>query len=296
MIVRNRPNIWELIGVWRLSILPRIAPQLSCVILWSCLVVSIVHHFPVVLRTWSVTPFTLLGVALSIFLGFRNNACYDRWWEARRQLGAMVGEARSFARICVSLPGIDGSTRMRLITDTIAFVNELMDSLRETNAHLHPIDKAPSTPKGPDFFLRKLGLLVAGQLASSVVGEQLYKLLEERLIAFAGIQAACERIQSTPTPFTYTLLVDRTAYAYCFLLPFGLAGTIGWITPLFTALVAYAFFGLDALGDELEDPFGDHLNALPLSALARTIEISLLEALGADMIPDQTEPIRSVLM
>jgi len=80
------------------------------------------------------------------------------------------------------------------------------------------------------------------------------------------------------------------------LLPFGLAGTIGWITPLFTALVAYAFFGLDALGDELEDPFGDHLNALPLSALARTIEISLLEALGADMIPDQTEPIRSVLM
>jgi putative membrane protein len=53
------------------------------------------------LQAWTVAPFTLLGVALSIFLGFRNSACYDRWWEARRQLGALVAESRSFARICV---------------------------------------------------------------------------------------------------------------------------------------------------------------------------------------------------
>ena len=70
---------------------------------------------------------------------------------------------------------------------------------------------------------------------------------------------------------------------------------MGWATPLFTGLVAYAFFGLDALGDELEDPFGDHVNALPLLALARTIEISLLEAIDVDDVPDFLQPVDSVL-
>ncbi|MGB5831381.1 MAG: bestrophin family ion channel [Thiohalocapsa sp.] len=36
---------------------------------------------------FSLAPFTLLGVALSIFLGFRNNAAHVRWWEARKQWG-----------------------------------------------------------------------------------------------------------------------------------------------------------------------------------------------------------------
>lgn len=137
--------------------------------------------------------------------------------------------------------------------------------------------------------------LVAEQLRNGTIGEPLYKLLEEWLIALAGLQAVCERIQSTPTPLTYTLLVDRTAYAYCFLLPFGLATTMGWVAPLFVALVAYAFFGLDALGDELEAPFGDNVNALPLLALARTTEISVLEAGEANTIPDALLPVDSIL-
>jgi ion channel-forming bestrophin family protein len=70
---------------------------------------------------------------------------------------------------------------------------------------------------------------------------------------------------------------------------------MGWATPLFTCLVAYAFFGLDALGDELEDPFWEHANALPLLALARTIEISLSEAIGAEEVPDFRQPENFVL-
>jgi putative membrane protein len=82
---------------------------------------------------------------------------------------------------------------------------------------------------------------------------------------------------------------------HVFLLPFGLATTMGWVTPLFVALVAYAFFGLGALGDELEDPFGDNVNALPQLALARIIEISVLEAGEANTIPDALLPVDSIL-
>ncbi|WP_082125371.1 bestrophin family protein, partial [Silvibacterium bohemicum] len=233
--------------------------------------------------------------ALSIFLGFRNSACYDRWWEARRQLGSMVGEMRSFARICISLSKIDRADRDAMVRDAITYTYELMHALRKSQRPTPVPAEYSSTSNIPDHILRRLGLRVAGQFEKAVIGEQIYKLLEERLTAFTAVQVACERIGSTPTPFTYTLLIHRTAYAYCFLLPFGLVSTMGWATPLFTVLVAYAFFGLDALGDELEDPFGDHPNALPLLSLARTIEINLLEAIEAQEVPEFLRPVDSLL-
>jgi ion channel-forming bestrophin family protein len=240
MIARDKPNVWELIGVWRLSILPHIAPQLACSVLWSCFIVWIGTRLSWATRGWTVAPFTLLGVALSIFLGFRSSACYDRWWEARRRLGALVAETRSFARLCVNVPRLSPAVREALLGETIAFAYALMRSLRKVQQPSRTSQAKATSRNAPDLVLRKLGRLVAEQLGNGTIGEPLYKLLEERLIAFAGIQAACERIQSTPTPLTYTLLVDRTAYAYCFLLPFGLATTMGWVTPLFVALVAYA--------------------------------------------------------
>lgn len=52
------------------------------------------------------------------------------------------------------------------------------------------------------------------------------------------------------------------------------------MTPFVVAIVAYTFFGLDALGDEIEEPFGLEANDLPLDTLCRTIEVNLLESLG----------------
>ncbi len=109
------------------------------------------------------------------------------------------------------------------------------------------------------------------------------------------MQVACERIRSTPTPFTYSLLLHRTAYAFCFLLPFGVAGTLRWASSLLCGLIAYAFFGLDALGDELQEPFGTGMNALPLYAMARTVEISLLEAVGETDLPAPAQPVQNIL-
>ena len=287
--------------MFRLSVLPRIASQLLAVCLFAVAVVLLEHRRPEIFRGWTVAPFTLLGVALSIFLGFRNSACYDRWWEARRQLGALIGEMRSFARLATSLRGGDRGRRERAVRLAIAYVYALMAHLRGATP---PVEATRCAPAGlsfagaanvPDAMLRALAEEPAAMLAENEIGEQVFRLFDDRLSAFAAIQVACERIRGTPTPFTYTLLLHRTAYAYCFLLPFGLASTMGWGTPLFCTLVAYAFFGLDALGDELEEPFGTSLNALPLDAMARTVEISLLEALGATDVPLPLQPIDSVL-
>jgi putative membrane protein len=115
--------------------------------------------------------------------------------------------------------------------------------------------------------------------------------IDRTISAMLGTSTACERIRNTPVPFSYTLLLHRTAYLYCFLLPFGLVDTIGYMTPFVTAIVAYTFFGLDALGDEIEEPFGSAANDLPLDALCRTIEIDLREALGDHDVPPPLTPV-----
>ena len=55
--------------------------------------------------------------------------------------------------------------------------------------------------------------------------------------AFGG----CERIAYTPLPFTYSVILHRTVYLYCFMLPFGLLDAIGFMTPVMVAFVAYTF-------------------------------------------------------
>jgi len=286
----------------RLSILPRIAPQVVLLVVFSAGVVGLWRFEPWVFGRFSVAPFTLLGIAISIFLGFRNNACYDRWWEARKQLGALIGEMRSLARLALTLPGGDRARRERLVRAAIAYVYALMAELRgeampEEVARYAPgmVSHGRDARFVPDGLLRGLGTECGAMLAEGEIGEIVYQRFDERLAAVTGIQVACERIRGTPTPFIYTLLLHRTAYAFCFLLPFGLVGTMGYATPVFCGVVAYTFFGLDALGDELEEPFGAWVNALPLSAMARTVEIGLLDALGERELPEPLQPVDSVL-
>lgn len=298
MIVRQRPRFFELLFLLKGSILRRIVPQLITVFVFAVIVVIVESFWPEPFHSLVAAPFTLLGIAISVFLGFRNNACYDRWWEARRQLGEMVGEMRTLARLSTSLLR-NHNVEQAVLRGLIGYTFALMSNLRgepisnEAAAYL-PEDllsavRASGNP--PARILRAVSARYTEALQYRTLTDIEFLALENHMGAVANIQVACERIASTPTPFTYTLLLHRTAYLFCFLLPFSLAPTLGWATPIFCTLIAYTFFGLDALGDELEEPFGDHSNALPLNALARVIEVDLLEALDAEDLPPYLLPV-----
>lgn len=296
MIVRPRPGLFGLLLVMRGSVLPQIAPRVAGVALLAVLVQGAARHWPGRVPDFGTGSFALLGVVLSIFLGFRNTACYDRWWEARRQWGALLLEVRSLARDSVALlPGPSGA---RVVRGAIGFAHALAERLRGTTgegslAWVPEAERAGLRPlrNRPEAMLRLMALELAGLLQTGALHPQLYQPFSERLAGMTAVQAACERIGNTPLPFAYTLLVHRTATLFCVLLPFGLYSTVGWGTPLAAAMLAYAFFGLDALGTELEAPFGDSPNALALDAMVRTMEIDLLEALGETALP---EPLRAV--
>lgn len=305
MIVRDRPKLLKLFFVLRGSILPNILPQLLLVAMLSALVVLGHHAYPGIVPSFSGAPVAIMGVTISIFLGFRNNACYDRWWEGRKLWGQMLISARSLSRQTLVLDG-RGQTeaRRRILSLVIAFGFAMVRHLRPqaaSNAGLERLTPADvedlrNSRNAPDLLLRKVAQDIAELRQQGHITDVEMVMLDHNLADLALVQGSCERIRNTPVPFAYSLLLHRTAHIFCFILPFGFDDVLGWFMPLASAIMAYTLFGLDALGDELEEPFGVLPNSLPIDAIARTIEINLLEALGERDLPPKPEPVDYVLM
>ena len=286
MIVRPRPGFLTLFFIMRGSVVPRILPQIFGFAAYAAAIVIVVHASGISLAAFSIAPFGLVAVTLSIYLGFRNNAAYDRWWEARKLWGQLVFEIRNLSRASGALVTEHAQWRAFLM-DSLAFCHLLRGQLRGVDAMDNvrqmigaEADTLAGWANKPDAMVRRMGARVAALHREGALDAIAFRILDERLAAIAAVQAGCERIASTPLPFAYTLLLHRTAYIVCLLLPFGLVTTAGWATPLFTALIAYTFFGLDALSEELEDPFGTEANDLALDGLCRVCEISIFESLG----------------
>ena len=292
MIVRPKPTLWDVLFTLKGSIARDIALRLLVITLLSALVTLLSFRHPDQFARFGAAPFTLIGLSLSIFMSFRNNACYDRWWEGRKQWGQLFVEIRSLCRETADLGG--EPARIALLRSACGFCHALSARLRdgdETKAAATWTNEAfGSAPNVTDTLLAAAGRACLALEASGLISGWRYQVLEARLVAMSGAQAACERIKTTPLPFAYTLLLHRTAYLFCCLLPFGLAQPLGWATPLITAIVGYTFFGLDALGDELEQPFGSDVNDLPLDAIVRGIERDVRAALGESDLPPPLEP------
>ena len=132
MIVRDQHSIFNVLFSWRGTILPKILPSLGVVMLISAIIGGVEYidlfSFPEI----PLVGFTLIGVVLSIFLGFKNTACYDRWWEARKLWGTLIATARHFDRDCRILTQV---RREKVILNVILFANVLRDQLRQQTAN-----------------------------------------------------------------------------------------------------------------------------------------------------------------
>lgn len=308
MIVRERPSGLRLFLVLRGSVLQRIRLALLVNFLLA-VAVTLLHGSLFTLKiTVTPVPFTLIGLPLAIFLGFRNNAAYDRYWEARKLWGEITLRVRTLSRQCQSLIQVpqpvdprqrESDVRVRMVHRAIAFAHALRLQLRDQ--HDDAVLKRWVTPdewerlrhatQRTNALMLSMGHDLGACVREGRIDPCLAAPVDATLSALTSAAASCERIKNTPVPFSYTLLLHRTAYMYCFLLPFGIVDTVRFMTPFVVAIVAYTFFGLDALGDEIEEPFGLENNDLPLDTLCRGIEISLLESLGETDLPASLEPV-----
>lgn len=317
MLLLERGNWWRQTATFRGTAITRVWPRLLAVTLFA--VVETALHVNGIWSASSLTvvPFSLVAVALGIFLGFRNNTSYDRFWEGRKLWGQLVNTTRSFARqvqvFVGPQPDAAGSSvspeelasiHRELVYRVVAYVHAFRQHLRDEDdlpalAGLLPDaerDALPGQLNRPVAILRELGGRLRELWGRGLVHPMHLPALEASLGTLTDIQGGCERIKSTPIPSSYTVLIHRIVGIYMFALPFGLVDTTGTLTPVVVAIIGYAFFGLDAVGDEIEDPFGSDINDLPLAALSRMIEINLRQTLGETEVPPVLTPVDGVLL
>lgn len=137
-----------------------------------------------------------------------------------------------------------------------------------------------------------MGEWLAVQRRNGQLSDILFISLNDRLNDISAVLAGCERIAYTPIPFAYTLILHRTVYLFCIMLPFALVVDLHYMTPFISVLISYTFISLDCLAEELEDPFGTENNDLPLDAICNAIEIDLLQMNDEAEIPAKILPDR----
>ena len=287
MIIKKKTNWFRMLFEWNGSVLPQLLPRLSILFMYSLLIVY--FRDDLLSNNIYVNPaiFTLFGIALALFLGFRNTVSYDRFWEGRKLWGALLNYTRSLARQAHTLvEGNDYDTeRTHFIHLLTALVHALKHQLRQTepDADFKRIlpdlerDKFKTFVFKPIMILKELGVWVNKAKLSGRLDSITQTSFDLNLNKLSDIIGGCERIASTPIPYTYSILLHRTVYIYCFLLPFGFVESTVWITPFVIVFIAYTFVALEAIADELEDPFGIQPNDLALETMSEMIENTLAE-------------------
>ncbi|HDR9057302.1 TPA: hypothetical protein QDB02_006233 [Burkholderia vietnamiensis] len=299
MIIRPREHWLRMLLIWNGSVLPTILPQLVLTLAISLVAVwgggrVLGEKVPL-----NPTPFTLIGLTLAIFAGFRNNASYERYREGRQLWGGMLTATRTLVSqaLCYGAIGDDAAARRAFVHKVVAFVYALKHQLRGTDpaadlrARLddEACARIAAARFAPVALVHELRGAFAARADAGKLAETRLWMLDARLDELVAMVSGCERIASTPIPFSYDVLLHRTIYAYCALLPFGLVDSIGAATPFVTVFVAYTLIALDAIAHAIAEPFGDGPNHLALDAIARTIERSLLE-LNQEPLPDELTP------
>ncbi|MFD1261403.1 bestrophin family protein [Entomomonas asaccharolytica] len=305
MIVKSKtPSTFALLFTKKGSIIPIIWRRVLFTVLLSSLVVlshGTLYHYKIII---TAAPFTIWGITLAIFLSFRNNVAYQRFWEARTLWGQLLISGRNLTRQLVSFfPQLSKEEQQAITNKIIAFGYALRNTLRD-NAPLQDLEpyltkqeyqELENSPNIPNKLLSKLGIAFANTCHKTNTNAVLLSSIDRELSHLSGVLSGCEKIKNTPLPFPYILLLHRTVHIYCFVLPFCLVDSIGWSTPFAVCFLAYTFFGLDALGDQISDPFDAQQNDLPLDAMSRNLEINVKEIIGQEL-PEPIQPVDDVLM
>lgn len=274
---------------------------LTVLFIWDCAVTITYYVLP--FKAPSL-PLTIFGSALALFLGFRSNSAYQRWWEARTLWGAMINASRSLSRATRNfLPDPDAKELKReIIKRQIAYVNALRFQLRrqpisdEVTKFVVDRDKTHALARANpangllDSTGRRIDIARQEGWLDTIQQAQ----MERVLVDIANAQGGMERIKNTPLPYQYRFLPTLFTHMFCVLLPIGLVESLGFATPLGSTVAGLMFMAVLRIGDDLTDPFADSVHDVPLTAMCRTIEIDLLQSIGEDA-PAPVQPVRGIL-
>lgn len=256
----------------------------------------------------------ILGSALAIFIAFRNNNAYSRWWEARTVWGNIINNSRIFARQIIvnaeNAAAIDKASvqevdvyKKELVYRQIAFAHALRLHLRQQNAweELKPFlsekeyRELLEKNNKANFLIQTQGFKIKEGIRLELLGAFDNISIEPTLAGFSNYQGACERIKNTPLLRQYHYFTKLFLYVFMVLLPFCLIadfskmGAPALMIPT-SILISFVFGVMGKVGEVNENPFENQITDIPMSSMCNTIERDLKEMLIELEIPAKLEP------
>lgn len=255
----------------------------------------------------------ILGSALAIFIAFRNQSSYARWWEARTIWGGIINNSRIFARQIIANADnaiatnkaskeIVASFKQEMIYRQIAFAHALRLHLRKQNSfdelkHLlnnNEYEQLLKKGNKPNILLNMQGIRIKEAMRIEILGAFDNISMEPNLATFNNWQGGCERIKNTPLPMNYQYFTKLFLYVFILVLPFSLVGDffklkIDYLLIPISFVICFIFAVMNRVGEINEEPFENSITDVPLTALCNTIERDLKEMLGEKDLPEKSE-------
>lgn len=299
-----------------------VASNIRTEIVLVLLVSAIVWTAFRVLHLTGFLPFSIaaiLGSALAIFIAFRNQSAYGRWWEARTAWAGIVNNSRIFARQVIAnadnavatgkaTPESAAAYKQEMVYRQIAFAHALRLHLRQQQSwdelkHLLPGEEYSTLLQAanpPNLLLHRQGIRIKEAMRVELLGAFDNISMEPNLAQFSNWQGTCERIKHTPLPRNYHYFTRLFLYAFILLLPFCLLSdfsrmSIDYLLIPISFLIASVFAIMNRVGEINEDPFEKDVQDVPMTALCNTIERDLKEQLGERNLPEKLGVVQGYL-
>jgi ion channel-forming bestrophin family protein len=291
-MVKYNPKTWfQLIfHSYSRQVMKTLTPTLIFMAAYSTLVCYLIidfFKFPEISFHPTIAMHSLLGIVLGLFLVFRTNSAYDRWWEGRRLWGSLVNSTRNFALKLNAYTSRenheDRDWYSKMISNFVyatkenlrrgVQLNELEsvseDFIEDLKKYKHKPNRISAMIYEKVNSMYKKGLFTGDQLIT----------LDKEMKDLIDVMGACERIRYTPIPYSYMMYIKKFIFIYIVTLPFGFVTDSGYFTILIVLLITFVLMSVELIAEEIEDPFGYDLNDLPTDELALKIKENVAEIL-----------------
>ncbi|MFY0625078.1 MAG: hypothetical protein JXR07_02205 [Reichenbachiella sp.] len=289
-MINYSPKNWLVFDFYSRYVIKRLLPMLIAMTVFTVLLEYLVldvfeAHYPGILTFHSI-----LGIFLGLFLVLRTNTAYDRWWEGRKLWGQLVNDTRNLA-IKINTFAKDEETIVFFSHMIPNIVVAMKEHLRESTdisemTALTEKDKEGllNSKHQPNYITRAMYNRVKAMREKGDISEFEYFMMDKELKGYTDIIGACERIHTTPIPYSYSMFIKKFIFFYIFTLPFGLLWQFGYWTTIIVLPVFYFLFSLELISEEIEDPFGKDINDLPLDELTKKIRRNVREILNQEAL------------
>lgn len=305
-----------------LKIWAYIKNQVLFVLIWAIAVWFLFYFLQEKALALNFTPIGILGSALAIFVAFRNNSSYGRWWEARILWGGIVNSSRVFARLVITFTDShshqDNYNKNRseafkksLVYKQIAWVHAMRLHLRGQSSwdEIEPFfnkeeyNLIKSKDHKPNAIHLLMGQQIYNAMANGTLGGFDSFQMEGQLLALTNYQGGAERIKNTPLPRQYDFFTRVFVILFALLLPFGLLGffisenlfQLSWLVIPLSVLISGVFIIMERTGAANEAPFENKITDVALTSICNTIERNLKELLGETDLPEKLQPVDGYL-